>query len=273
MRKCVLSFATTERNFEAGIHRISGRLNELDFDGDYLYWIVSHRDFPEGCPTHLESPWGFKPWCFQQALSRGYDLALWLDTSVVPVNIDLIFKKIAEKGSYFVRAKHQTQINRMAGEACSDHALEAMGLKREQALTIPQISAARIGLNLHNDKSLKFLAAWQHRSMDGVSFKGYRGCPTPIAYSSVYSNEDEFASSDSRVIGHRHDQTIASILVNDLNIAWEPENDNEAFFNRTLVKRQPRAGFKKLSRLLRLRRTIAGRQPRQGNLIDLINNP
>lgn len=235
MKKCILSFATTDRNFVAGIRRIENCLKRLTFDGDFLYWIVEHGKFPKGCPSHLDSPWGFKAWCFQQAKSQDYDCALWFDSSVIPVNVANIFRKILNNGSYFVRRAVQIQENKTVGQVCSEQALNAMGLSQDQAFLIPQISVQRIGLNFHNEKARQFLDMWLEKSLDGVSFKGYQGNSSLEKYHRIYYNINGFASLDRRVIGHRHDQTIASILVHKLQIPWEKESDLDAIVDKSYV--------------------------------------
>ncbi len=249
LKKCIVSFATNDKNFPGGIYRIKKILHEMNFDGMYLHWIVDHGKFPEKCPSHQESPWGFKAWCFQKAQSMGFDLILWFDSSVVPVNVETIFDKIEKEGCYFVRRANQIQVQKMVGHACSDDVLEKFGLTRENTFSIPQISTQRIGLNMQDKTALQFLKLWQLRSLDGISFKGYKGIPDKKKSKNIYRNINGFASKDPRVIGHRHDQTIASILVHQLGIPWSPENDEEAFLDKKFVKTLPR--FSPRSKLYR----------------------
>lgn len=234
-RRCIVCFTTADRHFLKGARRIKSALNTLGFEGDFLHWHCPHDDFPEGCPIHLDSPWGFKPWAIKTAYDLGYRLVLWLDSSVVPVDVEAIFRQMTERGSYFVRRKQQLAAKTMVANACSDAALASMGIDRATARNISQISAQRIGLNLRDRTSLSFLAEWHRRSLDGISFKGYSGPSTLKKYQWVYNNTDGFASNDPTVLGHRHDQTIASIIVNQLQIPWDLERDDEAQVDKAFV--------------------------------------
>jgi hypothetical protein len=158
-----------------------------------------------------------------------------LDSSVVPTDIAAIFGHISKHGSYLVRRLQQESAKRMVANACSDAALAMMGVSREAARQIPQISAQRVGLDLRNKTSLQFLQEWHRASLDSVSFKGYTGPSSERDYHRVYNNIDGFTSSDPAVLGHRHDQTVASVIVHKLGMPWFRERDGEAVVDKAFV--------------------------------------
>ena len=90
-----------------------------------------------------------------------------------------------------------------SGEWCSDAALEPLGITREESMTIPHIMACVMGLDLRVERSVEFLEKYYEKANDGVSFIG------------AWDNKSGQVSKDPRVLGHRHDQTAASV------IAWK----------------------------------------------------
>ncbi len=160
------------------------------------------RDYPDGCPTLSEIPFGFKPWLFWEAYQQGCDQVLWLDSQVFTQRpLDPVWEKVGSDGHFFIGDAWN------CGQFCSDAALEPLGITREEAWTIPQIWAKAVGLDFTHEKSIEFLAEWLRLSRDGVTFHGRakrRNRPYDPAARVVY--------------GHRHDQTAASVLVHRMEL-------------------------------------------------------
>lgn len=211
--RCVLSLATSDRNYPELLVRLGRSVVESGFAGEFHAWPPGR--FPDGCPPHLEVPFAFKPFCFREARDRGFEALLWLDSSCVVVRpLDQLFRQIEERGHLLVR-----QGRFAVGAWASDAALEWFGLSRDEAMAVPEVNAAAIGLDLRHPLAREFLDRWHEAALAGVPFRGsQRPFRARREYDAVTRNEGGAASSDPRVSGHRHDQTAAGILAHRLGL-------------------------------------------------------
>ena len=203
------------QDFPRGIQRIKENLKKYHFKGDFNSW---EKLYPEGSPTHQQIPFAFKPFCFYEAFRRGYQLILWMDSSIIIKQpIEPLFELIERDGYLFFQEDHSV------GQFCKDDALEPLGITREESFTIPSCFAGVIGLNLADQRSMEFLRQWKERACDGITFSGpkwsdVRGWPRT-------------ASQDPRVNGHRHDQTAASVIALKLGMdRWKSKKLFREFF-------------------------------------------
>lgn len=161
---------------------------------DLLQWTTT---YPEGCRPHGEVPYQFKPFAFNQALSKGYDIVIWLDSSIWPKkDIQPVIDLTIKQGYFFIRNGWT------AGEWLCDDQLTALGLTRDEALQIPQLIGGCMALDLRQDHALWFLKSWLDYSS---SFVG------------EWTNTGK-CSADSRVLGSRHDQAFASVIAHRLGM-------------------------------------------------------
>lgn len=199
MKKCILNISSGHW-YPIGQRRQSDALDAVGFNGDKLYWTDC---YPPGCPSHSQLPYGFKPYAFKEARRQGYDYALWMDSAVWPIKpVDFYFEEIEKEGHVLLQNAWTT------GNWCKDDALNTLGITREQALSIPHLMANVMGFNLKHERSMRFLDKWFNLANDGVTFPG------------PWSNANGEASSDSRVLGHRHDQTAASVVSYQMGMLW-----------------------------------------------------
>lgn len=212
----VVSLATTA--YGPRLERLAESLDRVRFEGERLLWRPG--SFPAGCPEQLVSPFAFKPFALDEARRSGVRFALWLDAGCVAIrSLAPIFRRIEVEGHVLFRNG-----SFRIGEWASDLALELHDLDREQALALPEVNAAAIGLDLEHPRSVAFLERWLDAARDGRAF---RGVAEPVRsaeeYGAVAANIGGRASRDPRVRGHRHDQTVAGILAQELGMELAPE--------------------------------------------------
>jgi hypothetical protein len=212
-RRGIISLATSRGSYRARLSRLQASVRRVGFRGEFAYWPPGR--FPAGCPDHLEVPFAFKPFCFEEAGARGLRSVLWLDASCVAIRpLEPLFEEIEERGYLVFRNGSQ-----MIGSWASDDALEVLGLSRDEAMAIPEVNAAVIGLRLDHPLGSRFLTAWRELATGEVAFRGTREkLPTWEHYRDVKSNRSGRASADPRVLGHRHDQTAAGVLAHRLGM-------------------------------------------------------
>lgn len=160
-------------------------------------------NYPEGCPPHPQVNRGFKPYCMKAAADAGYTTILWLDASIVAIApLDDLFAHIERVGYLFVHVGY------MIGQYSSDRCLGVFGLTRDEAMQMPDVAGGFVGVDLTNDLARKFLDEWhRYTIVDGGG-----------AFAGSKRNYRQQVSADPRCEGHRQDQTVASIIVNQLGI-------------------------------------------------------
>ncbi len=234
-RPCVISLgingpmpiehpSATFQDFPRGLARVRETLARHGYRGDVITW---DREYPAGSPINQQAYCAFKPFCFEEARRRGFEVVLWVDSSiVVKRSIDPVLRDIARDGYLLYENTHSV------GEYCKDDALDTLGITREESFAMPSCSACVLGLDLRRPRGAAFLDQWQMYASDGVTFpgpkwSGVRGWP-------------RVASRDPRVKGHRHDQTAASVIALRLGMdRWRSRQEFSWFFanDRTFVRR------------------------------------
>lgn len=164
--------------------------------------ILMFSEYPKGCPTHKEYPYAFKPYCILEAFNKGYDNVIWLDSSgIIKNNLKKYFEEIEKIGWLFF------EIGYNLSDWTSDNCLSILGKTRDWAKNVyPTIWACCLGINKHNSIAMEFFNRWFIHSTDG-SFVG------------DWSNNCSSVSKDISVKGHRHDQSVASALIHDMNLS------------------------------------------------------
>lgn len=234
MNRTVVSIAFGEH-----YQPLSARLEKSIGEEKLAVW----RDtLPLGAPADHEAPilaYCAKPWAMRSAWQAGADLLLWLDAACMAIKpLDTLWDHIAEKGYYCQDNGWNT------GEWCADHALATLGVKREEVMVMPEISTMALGLDMRREDCRSFLEEWCRLAADGKTFVGaHTNDIGPAAARGVAYRSVAHVSDDPRVMGHRHDQTAASVLAHRrcwwrtprpyfVGYASEPTNDSTLILNR-----------------------------------------
>ena len=201
--------------YPRGVARLIKMLYRTGTVCDALTWC---NTYPGGSTYHDVCPYTFKPKAFRYAQRRGYKIAVWMDAAVFPVkNLAPLFAKLQEQ-TIVALANDPWKM----GQWCSDEALRALDLTREQSLVIPEITTCMLGLNLKRPNAQYFLDEWERLS---PVFRG--AWANDIALDELKKLGLPFRtvghiSNDPRVLGHRHDQTVASAILNKMGVQGLP---------------------------------------------------
>ena len=187
------------------LDRLTKSLRKVGFSGDLLFW---RGFYPAGSPSHFESPWGFKTFCFMEAMRLGYDTALWLDSSAVAIrSINPILALIEAQGYALIKHRY------IWGEWCSDEALQEFGISRDASFSIPEVFGSAIGLRFSESIAREFLDKWHGWATEGSVFRGTKATiSSSTEFDAIKWNINNCISNHPRVKGHRHDQTAAGFL-------------------------------------------------------------
>lgn len=196
MNKCILNVACGAW-YPRGQQRLIDSLQGQDVG--QMMWADS---YPEGSPPHNVVPYAFKIYAIRAAQKAGYRYLLWADAAVWAIKpVEPIFETIAKNGYLFF-------VNTWSnlGEWSSDACLDGFGISRDDAMKMYNLMACCMGFDLEHPISIEFLNRWQAKAEDGFSFHG------------SWTNANHEVSQDERVKGHRHDQTVASIIAHQMGL-------------------------------------------------------
>jgi hypothetical protein len=179
---------------------------------DVLSWSDA---WPPRSPSHAEAPYAFKLHAFAEARRRGVARALWLDAPVTAAGDPApVFERIERDGHLFVTAGERL------GNWIGDGALEALGLTRDEAMSLPLLNGTFIGLDLRRGEWLdEMLEAAAKGLLNGPYFTEH--APSE-ARARKPGKSTGTASGDPRCWGHRHDEAIGSALAKRMGMSIAP---------------------------------------------------
>jgi|688.fasta_scaffold424181_2 hypothetical protein len=162
-------------------------------------------------PNHSEVPYAFKPYAIDK-LRKEYDIVIWADSCVYAIKpIDKFIEYIKINGFAFF-----DNIGFRIGDYTSDECLNNLGMSRDESFNHPMIMACLMGFNFTNEKAVKLFDAYYQATK-------IKGC-----YEGDWSNQFNQVSQDNRVKGHRHDQSVMSVLLAKEKI--KPLHPHSTFF-------------------------------------------
>jgi hypothetical protein len=196
MKHCIVNFS--DYKFQLGQERLQKSLKQYSYQGDVLLF----NEFGQvGSKVHLEVPYQFKVYAIEKARQMGYDIVLYCDASLYPIReVMPVINHIIDKGYLMEYCGFSV------GQFSTDLCLQQFNLTRDEALNIPLHSAGFTGLNFQNELATKFFDKWLQSAQEEITFKG------------DWNNNSKQCSQDDRCLGHRHDQTTASIISYQLGI-------------------------------------------------------
>lgn len=193
--KTVVSFADGAGNYIKAMARLELSLKQVGFEG-HFYGINDYGHIES--PLHKgpnSVPYAFKALSIKKAMENG-GLLLWCDSVIYAVqSIDPVFELIKQHGVLLF-----DNIGFSIGDYTSDACLDKFGMTRNESFKHPMIMACVMGFDLDNPLAQRFLKSYINAASDGVSYPG------------AWTNNNCEVSHDMRCKGHRHDQSVASLL-------------------------------------------------------------
>lgn len=210
--KVIVTFADEAGNYRKAVDRMKQSLITTRWDGDFLPF----HDYDEiGSPPHKGKdavPYAFKAHAMRLAIEMGYTELLWLDSVVfATAPIDPVFRHIKRYGYLFFE-----NIGYSVGDFTSDACLKKWGWQREWSFNRAMTMACCYGISMDNPDIKKLMDMYIKAASDGISYQG------------EWHNNTNQASQDDRVRGHRHDQSVQSILCHEFGLTLT--KGQETFF-------------------------------------------
>lgn len=217
MRRAVVTVAWGSR-YLIGAARMAEQLTKQA----ETMWLYTSRAWPHGAPWHTVVPYAFKPHAIEQARAEGVDMILWLDAAVLPIrSLAPLWERIERDGYWFAEnAWNNYQWTADGAYPALFDDADSISSAREANKEIPQVIACAFGLNLRSKIGTAFQAEYLRLAQAGAFIGPWWN-----------SNNPANAGRDPRkcapcgppgVIGHRHDQTAASVIAWRLGMNLTP---------------------------------------------------
>ncbi len=193
-------------------------------------WRLYYSDYPDGCPPHRERQYAFKIYAMEEAIKVGFRYVLWIDSSLAPLApITPLWRRIAQAGWYAAPQyngitcgngwRHwASTVQATLGEWCSDSALKTFGITREMALSIPLALTGLVGLDMGNPVGERIWEKHREFYKLGVFNGPHANRPGEKVVEVGNGKFQGHVSDDSSVLGHRHDETSLSFILNSLGL-------------------------------------------------------
>jgi len=174
------------------------------FDPDIPFFALKrYEEF--NSLTHAECPYGFKVAAVEHIRKLGYDVIIWIDSSLRLIkSIKPLIQEISKVGVYLQGDAWK------CGEWSNDSSLSYFNISRDDAMQIQNIHAIMIGFDFRHSDTMPFFLRWKQCADDGI----FRGSKT---------NDKNTESKDPRCKGHRWDQTCLELVANELKITYSPK--------------------------------------------------
>ncbi len=173
---CIVSYASYNQNYPKGIEEIKKCLQKIGFKGHFVYRIGGWPDLEGGSLRLAHVPYAFKPCFLREAQRLGYELVIWLDSSIRPMkSLDSVLKTLETQGYFFYPAEH------MLAQYCTKEVMESMGEPVENAKKIPSVVAGLFGLNLKHPLGKQLLDGWYEAALKEAPFFSPRCDQNPLS--------------------------------------------------------------------------------------------
>ena len=205
IRHCVINCGIGSW-YPKGSERLAKSLNYHGYSGDVFTWRnFPNKNYDESCLYNVKAA------AFEEAIAMGYTHILWMDCSAWCIgNIEPIFDIINEMGYFLLRSGYN------CAQTCSDKCLESFDVTRDIAESFNDASSGVMGVNTQNPEALLFIQKFIKSAKDGV-FSG--------------SKNHDGQSEDHRFLFHRHDQSAAGIIANQMGLYMFDLNIHVSYYS------------------------------------------
>jgi hypothetical protein len=212
--------------YPKGVERLIRTMSEHSPEFSVTAWV---GDFPAGAPEEVVvrgvdyGAYCAKPFALKSVMDTGADIGIFCDASYFNIrNISPLVEWISATGHYFMLSGNQV------GNWVSDACLEKLGQDREELFGVRELASGCVGLDFNRKTNWTLVQQWCECAKDGVSFPGPHSAGRQ-------GRNPGFVSSDPRVLGHRHDQSVLNVLAHRLGIRMpeDPPRFSDYSYSRT----------------------------------------
>lgn len=199
MKTCIVNLATDNGWYRAGQRRLGESLDAVGCTHDRLFFTSEGQ---VGAPLHRDVPYAFKAYAIQAARDAGYRRIFWLDCSMWAIRpLTPIEVHLGYIGFWYEECGFNV------AQWTSDVCLAHFGIGRDQARRIPMFSSGMMAFDTEFPYTRVFL-------------DGFLGAAkyAPEVFRGSWTNKNGEVSTDPECQGHRHDQSVASIIAHGVMV-------------------------------------------------------
>jgi len=184
--------------YSSGSLRLKGTLIDKGFDGDLLFWIDEWPDmaFPRECVYTCKAA------AFSVALSRGYEVIVWGDSSIQARRNTREFTDHIKQHGYWIGGSGHN-----AAQTASDAQLQYFGVSRDWAANVHDCATGLFGFDVSRPEMRAVVEDWIKAGRDGA-FNG--------------SRKHAKQSADPRFLYARQDQSAMSLVLGKHGLPVRP---------------------------------------------------
>lgn len=203
--RCLVSVAVGDPYPELQV-RLAASLDRVADCTPRCFW---NGRYPPHSPTQEQAQYAFKVHALREAHRRGHSQLLWLDAGVEALKpLGELWAAFSQLGHYFLPNGYRL------GNWCSDEALSLLQLTREQAWDIPLITGTVMGFDLSQPEVLLVFEHWERLTAQGAMNGAHINAAVADRVMPVVGAKSTgTVSTDWRVYGHRHDESVLSALI------------------------------------------------------------
>lgn len=158
---CIVLYASLNRSYPKGLHRLIKLITASDFRGHILYYIGGWPDLEGGSLRIAHVPYTFKVAALREAQRLGFKRLFWLDASIKPyVSLNTLFEMIQDQG-FFAPAN-----NHMISPFMNPDAGQFFGISYIKTFSILSCQSGMVGLDLTQPVGSEILKRWYNASFD-----------------------------------------------------------------------------------------------------------
>ncbi len=211
MSRAVVSVVIGDERFSKGQDRLCKAL--IGYAPGTEWWSLNQSAMYY--PSHAEKPFAFKAYALREAAEMGVDNLLWCDASIMPIrSLEPLWERIERDGYWFANnawTNYQWTADSaypdLFPDAIYDPTCQGIDRAREINREIPHVVATAFGISTAHPKGKRFIDEFYRLASETKAFCGpWTNGP---AY---YDNPRQAPCGPPDVLGHRHDQTCASVL-------------------------------------------------------------
>lgn len=196
--------------YPKGVARMIQEFDRVSPGFEIMSWV---NTLPFGAPADvIENGYSYtayaaKPFALAAAMNAGADIAILLDAAFFPIQpIHPLVDHIAQTGYFLCKNGYKV------GEWCSDRAAERMNASRDELMQMEEASSYCVGLNFADGRCHQLLHQWCGFASDRLTIPGHHTNTMEAGRNRGH------VSNDRRVRGHRHDQTVLSVMASRLGM-------------------------------------------------------
>lgn len=188
--KCIILSVAIGGWYPKGLDRLAESLKTHCVN--FKFW---RNEYPPGSPTHQKHPYAFKYFAMKWARDQGYTHILWVDVSFWFLKHPIELFKLIDNNKFFI-----TTNGCLLNEYTNQNCWALLKENKNDYKGVLTYSAGLTGLNLTDQKASEFLDKMLVHAVDG-SFVG------------AWTGPDR----------HRHDQSVGTILLNQMKIRTDED--------------------------------------------------